>query len=262
MTTTGGEPKYSARGGWATTARVVRHDHAAMTDVVVTKLEPTPPPVLANPPRPHSDLSTAGAAEIITIAEPIWATSKTVRTSLRGGIKDLLAELEKAPGDTWQQRWEALGFNDGTLVPADLGDGKKERGRMTSGSRILFCLRVVRPSHKALRAAKYPYLAEHLRRAANDPLLDKFFEYVRESGARDFMQRAALIDVAQCLTVFDISLRDLAPGILLHYAVTHREVTGYRHTRSRERPGSCCARWASSRPRHPTRCRPRCGRGS
>jgi hypothetical protein len=198
-------------------------------DVAVTRLEPTPPPVLANPPRPYGDLCTAEAAEILAVAEPIWATSKTVRTALRSGIPELLAELDKAPGATWQQRWEARGLNDGTLVPADLVTGKTDRGRMTSAARILFCLRVVRPSMEALRAARYPEFAEHLRRAANDPLLDKFFEHVRGSEARDYMQRIALGDVAQCLAVFDIGLADLTPGVLMHFALTSRELTGYRH---------------------------------
>jgi integrase len=141
----------------------------------------------------------------------------------------LLAELEKAPGTTWQQRWEARGLNDGTLVPADLVSGKKDRGRMTTSARILFCLRVVRPSLKALRAARYPRLAEHLRLAADDPLLDKFVDHVRGSEAHVVQQGLALVDVAQALVVFDISLADLTPGVLLHYALTSRELTGYRH---------------------------------
>ncbi|WP_328522895.1 hypothetical protein [Kribbella sp. NBC_00359] len=93
---------------------------------------------------------------------------------------------------------------------------------MTTAARILFCLRVVRPTLKALRAGRYPSYGEHLRLAACDPLLNKFFDHVRDSAARDFMQRAALSDVAQALTVFDINLSDLTPGVLLHYALTAR----------------------------------------
>jgi hypothetical protein len=84
-------------------------------------------------------------------------------------------------------------------------------------------MRVVRPSLKALRAGRYPNYAEHLRRATRDPLLDKSFDHVRDCAARDFMQRAALSDVAHALTVFDINLADLTPGVLLHYTLTARE---------------------------------------
>jgi hypothetical protein len=150
------------------------------------------PPVPANPPRPPGDLSTATVEEILAIAEPVWAHTKPVRLHLRAGLPILLSELEQAPGDTWQQPWEARGLNDGSLVPADLVTGKKPRGHMTCSARILFCLRVVRPSLHALKAGRYPKYAEHLRRATRDPLLDKFFSHVRESAARDFMQRAAL----------------------------------------------------------------------
>ena len=41
---------------------------------------------------------------------------------------------------------------------------------------VSWCLRVVRPSLKALRAGRYPNFAEHLRRATRDPLLDEFFD--------------------------------------------------------------------------------------
>ena len=96
MTTTGGEPKYSARGGWATTARVVRHDPVVTFDIPVARLQPTPPPVLVNPPRPAGDLSTATADEILAVAESVWAHSNHLRLRLRAGIPALLSELEQA----------------------------------------------------------------------------------------------------------------------------------------------------------------------
>ena len=134
MSTTGGEPKYSSRGGWATTARVVRHDPMTTFDIPVTRLQPTPPPVLLNPPRPGGDLSTATADEILAAAESLWVQTNHLRLRLRAGIPALLSELEQAPGDTWQQRWQSRGLNDGTLVPADLVTGKNPRGQMTTST--------------------------------------------------------------------------------------------------------------------------------
>ncbi|WP_132210312.1 hypothetical protein [Kribbella steppae] len=98
---------------------------------------------------------------------------------------------------------------------------KPKRGELVTAARILFCLRIVRPS---FRAGRYPAYPRHFRLASGDPLLDKFFDHVAASPALEFMQRAALVDVTGALTVFGITLRDLTPEGLLHCALEARKL--------------------------------------
>ncbi|MGI5401365.1 hypothetical protein ACQEVG_18340 [Streptomyces sp. CA-135486] len=68
----------------------------------------------------------------------------------------------------------AAGLDEYGTNPGDLGgDNKKLRKLFISGTRQLFCLRVIRPSLDSFRGHAYPNYALDFRLVAKDPQLAK-----------------------------------------------------------------------------------------
>ncbi|MFJ2131421.1 hypothetical protein ACIOMQ_11125 [Streptomyces sp. NPDC087845] len=74
------------------------------------ELKAAPAPVPSTPPRPFGDLSTTPASEIVRIAE-LETKGRPNPGRRRHAVQRTFAFLEKTPGTTWQERWEASGFN-------------------------------------------------------------------------------------------------------------------------------------------------------
>ncbi|MEU6934417.1 site-specific integrase [Streptomyces sp. NPDC046374] len=209
-----------------TTGRIQRNPlREAPADRVNTKvIQPAPPSEPENPPRPAGDLSRASLAKVADAVVAAWDDEGLERRRLRRlSTVTILEHLQRFPGTTWQQRWVAAGLDEYGTNPGDLGgEDKKLRKLFISGTRQLFCLRVIRPSLDAFRGHTYPNYALDFRLVARDPLLDKFHTAVEASDATPAARRTALFDVACALTVFGISLGDLTPEVLLHYSLESR----------------------------------------
>jgi hypothetical protein len=95
---------------------------------------------------------------------------------------------------------------------------------ISPGIKLLFCLRVIQPSLMAFRRNKFRDLPSPFVVAQQDPLLDKYVEYVDGHEASWIHRSRALFDVCRLLTVQGVCLADVTPGALLHYAHDTRRV--------------------------------------
>lgn len=211
-----------------TTGRVRRN--APATDPLRVRFEPRgiipAVPVPAVQPRPFGELAQASIGEVSELAATVWAkVSPTGAADRRRGVRLLLEHLATFTGDTWQQRWEASGLDEGGRPVGELAGGDQRLGRtFQRGQRALMCLRVIRPSLPAFYTTRMIAYSENFRATQDDPLLDRFFEHVEASGETHRDRLMAKADVATALTVFGITLHDLDPPALLHFALESRMV--------------------------------------
>ncbi|MGW0926615.1 hypothetical protein ACWD3J_47620 [Streptomyces sp. NPDC002755] len=107
-----------------------------------------PAPAPAVPPRPQGDLTRASVEEIAQAVRTTWPTkSADNRWNRSRGARDLLQHLSQFPGETWQERWEASGFNQGGNPVSVLRSAPRERSQIGTGAA---CLPAVSADHPAL----------------------------------------------------------------------------------------------------------------
>lgn len=178
-----------------------------------------PAPALAVPPCPQGDLTRATPEEIAQAVRTTWPTKSADNRWRRSrGARDLLQHLSEFPGQTWQERWQASGFNEPGRPVSVLRSAPRDRSQIGTGAACLFCLRVIRPSLEAFRSNQFLYYGRRFLAAQNDPLLDKFWEQVQAAPVNPVHHGTALFDVAAALTTQGITLADLTPPAFLHYA--------------------------------------------
>lgn len=108
-------------------------------------------PIPTIPPGRHGDLSRASIDQLVALTRGVWPAGSTAVGNRRLAVRRFLAHLETLPGDTWQERWDA----------SDLAAGGRRLGlketdeiapyRASVGMKLMFCLRVIRPTLPALR---------------------------------------------------------------------------------------------------------------
>ncbi|CCH32913.1 hypothetical protein ABZ816_38805 [Actinosynnema sp. NPDC047251] len=178
---------------------------------------PAPPPAV--PPRPQGELTRASIEDITQAVRTSWPTKSADNRWRRSrGTRDLLQHLSGFPGETWQERWEASGFNEPARPVSVLRSAPRERSQIGTGAACLFCLRVIQPSLEAFRSNQFLYYGKRFLVAQNDPLLDRFWAQVQATQVNPVHHGTALFDVAVALTTQGIALADLTPAALLHYA--------------------------------------------
>jgi hypothetical protein len=172
-------------------------------------------PELSATPWPRGDLSAASVAQIASLVEVVWPAPPTSNQKRRRSLRLLLDHLSSLPGRTWQQRWEAGVFADGSRRVAELNSGEHTA---SLGLKIAMSLRVIRPSLQAMRANPLSRYAEMFRQAQADSALDAYFPAVDARPVLRGLRMGAVFDVACALTVYGIRLAELSPEALLHYA--------------------------------------------
>lgn len=178
-----------------------------------------PAPAPAVPPRPQGDLTRATIEEIAQAVRTTWPTKSADNRWRRSrGARDLLQYLSEFPGQTWQQRWQASGFNEPGRPVSALRSAPRDRSQIGTGAACLFCLRVIQPSLGAFRSNQFLYYGRRFLVAQNDPLLDKFREQVQSTPVNPVHHGTALFDVAAAVTTQGIALAELTPAAFLHYA--------------------------------------------
>jgi site-specific recombinase XerD len=166
-------------------------------------------------PWPRGDLSAASVDEIAALVEKVWPARPTSNQKRRRSLRLLLDHLSRLPGRTWQQRWEAGVFSDGSRRVAELNSGAHTA---SLGLKIAMSLRVIHPSLRAMRANPLARYAEMFRQAQADPALDAYFQAVEARPVLRSLRMGAVFDVACALTVYGIRLAELTPEALLQYA--------------------------------------------
>ncbi|MDP3967942.1 MAG: hypothetical protein Q8Q02_06645 [Nocardioides sp.] len=195
-------------------------------------ITPSPSPAPAVPPRPHGNLDTATAQQIAAIADQVWPVTRSRSSERRTGLRALLTLLAEHPGRTWQERWLASGLDAGTTQVRDLFKLPTQRAHASHALKVLFCLRVIRPSLPAFRASRFKHYFQFFEAGQADPDLDRFVELVNQATTSPHYKRCARLDVAGALTTQGIELADLTAEGLLHHAVETRRGrygAGYEH---------------------------------
>lgn len=215
-----------------------------------------PAPAPAVPSRPQGDLTRASIEEIAQAVRTTWPTkSADNRWNRSRGARDLLHHLSQFPGETWQERWEASGFNQGGNPVSVLRSEPRERSQIGTGAACLMCLRIIQPSLESFRSNTFLYYGQRFLIAQNDPLLERFWAEVQATPVNPIHHGTALFDVTVALTTQGIALADLTPAAFLHYAWECRRqglLLGARGAGSRfppdTWPGKCSTRWTTSPP--------------
>ncbi|MFD6550474.1 tyrosine-type recombinase/integrase [Streptomyces sp. NPDC058398] len=191
------------------------------------KASPAPRP--ETPPAPFGDLSRSGITELCELARVIWpGQTRSGAEKRRAGVRMLFRHLAKMPGDTWQERWEASGFDDEDATPVSVlgrpGVGY-DGSNLTSALRMAFAARVIQPSLSGFRANKFIDYAEPFRQAQKDRQLDAFFERVDAQRHLTSPHRLrAKFDLTCALTTQGIALEHLTPSALLHYSLENKRL--------------------------------------
>ncbi|WP_328401029.1 hypothetical protein [Nocardia sp. NBC_00403] len=185
-------------------------------------IKAAPAPPSPNPPRPFGDLTHASIEDIDAAMRRAWPDVNKITQGNHGrALRCLLGRLLEFSGASWQERWESAGFNEGTDRVGSLlfPDDAKRRAMANHAIRTLFGLRVVQPSLLGFRANRFTSYPEGFRSLQRDPALDRLFAYVE---SRTDLPRGprlhALFDICCAITVQGISLAELTPPALLHYA--------------------------------------------
>lgn len=192
----------------------------------------------AVPPAPFGDLSRASITELCSLVEKILP-DRTYSTyeKRRRGLRLLFRHLETLPGDTWQERWEASGFDGDKALPVKTlaTSGRRQDSHdATSAARMAFCARVIQPTLGGFRANRFGDYPESFLHANPDPALESFYTEVDTRPQLGHSHRMRVkFDVACVLTVQGITLADLTPAALLHYSLDNRRL-GTTHGASRD----------------------------
>lgn len=195
-------------------------------------ITPSPSPAPAVPPRPHGNLDNATAEQIAAIADQVWRVTQSRASERHTGLRALLTLLAEHPGQTWQERWIAFGLDAGTTQVRDLFTLPAQREHAGHALKVLFCLRVIRPSLAAFRGHRFKHYFQFFEAAQADPDLDRFVELIDQTNTSPHYKRCARLDVAGALTTQGIELADLTAEGLLHHAVETRRGrygAGYEH---------------------------------
>ncbi|MFJ9914713.1 tyrosine-type recombinase/integrase [Actinacidiphila glaucinigra] len=170
-------------------------------------------------------LDDASIDTVRRIAKETWAaTDAPSRTRSRdGGLQRLLAHLAEHPGRSWQERFEAAGFNVRGKPVRELAVGEGPRAWMTQGLEALFSLRIIQPTLEAFRTNNFHAFPPAFRTAQQDPALEAFFAAVDACETSPHWKRRATFDVTSALTIQGIAFTDLTPEAFLHHARAMRE---------------------------------------
>jgi integrase len=191
----------------------------------VDQLAPAPS-TPSTPVRPFGELSNAPAERLLElVADPsMGSTAKGQLAKRRRGTRILLEHLSGFAGQTWQQRWEASGLDEGHQPVGVIADDKYNGFNVTNGLKCLLLMRVITPSLTGFRVNTFKDYPTNFRASQKDPLLEQFFEETARARATERHQYRALFDVSCALTTQGIAMADLTPQGLLYYAEQCRQL--------------------------------------
>ncbi|BEL12875.1 site-specific integrase [Actinoplanes sichuanensis] len=182
------------------------------------------PATAAVPARPFGELATAPAGHVGEVALTAWDGGPRERAQRRTQVLAALRYLQTFPGSTWQQRWDASPLGTGALPACSILSELEPSQTISPGVKMLFCLRTVQPSLMAFRRNKFRDFPSPFVAAQSDSLLDKYVAYVDGHEASWVHRRRTLFDACCLLTVQGVTLADVTPAAILHYAHETRRV--------------------------------------
>lgn len=175
------------------------------------------------PPQPQGDLGCASIEDIRTVAMRVWPEPVSRVKSRARGLGRLGEHLQRFPGDTWQQRWEASGLNARGNPVRELSAKSDAAASLTQALEAMFALRIIQPTLEAFRSNQFKDYPAAFLAAQNDPELNHYVTAVENADTTRHFKRWARFDVCCALTIQGITFADLTPESFLHYAIATRE---------------------------------------
>lgn len=136
------------------------------------------------------------------------------------GLRLLLGLLESMPGDSWQTRWEASGFDHATDWPTAAGAvNHYQRAALNSAVGSLMCHRVLRPSYGwLLRLPVSASVKEQLRATTDRVDIDRLADAAAEGGVPKRMVEFAIAPLTRVLIHTGKTMSEPTTADLLGYA--------------------------------------------
>ncbi|WP_218007683.1 tyrosine-type recombinase/integrase [Nocardia vinacea] len=99
-------------------------------------------------------------------------------------------------------------------------------GRLSTAMQHAYCLRLIQPTQRVLRASRLVWYTTWFRQCANDPLLEEFCQRMQQWPVNEATQRRAVLEVCLMLTVYGIDLSGLTAEAVVHHAAqsTHDRI--------------------------------------
>lgn len=195
----------------------------------------TPCPAPPNLPTPFGDLSAATPDELVEVSAHAWPQAVSTRQKRSASIEMFTTYLATLPGDTWQERWQLTGLDNGESVITDIPNPRRTSGSHREGMKVLAALRVISPSVLALRQSTIVQYGLLFGPAQKDPLLDELYDALNSTDTQVPQRTKARNELCYALTSQRIGLVDLTPEALMYYARAHIDACGDKA--SAERPG-------------------------
>ncbi|PUB19813.1 phage integrase family protein, partial [Promicromonospora sp. AC04] len=189
-------------------------------------------------PQPHGDLSAAPVEDLIAAACSVLPRS-AVQLEKRGrSIRRLAEHLSTFPGVTWQQRWEASGWESSATSLASLNPSPTASWTMTSGFSWLVALRVLVPSLRVLQRTAVSDFATIFMASQRDDSLASLAGLIEAAPVSVAMRNRALTELAYMLTAQAIPASAIMPAGIMHFGVTLQEASTARDKHERKLAGS------------------------
>lgn len=169
------------------------------------------------------DLSDAPLSVLIALGRELWPMPISRCVARDRGLHLLTDYLNRHPGRTWHERWEASALHTEAASAGDVTDSVHSRAQFGQALIAMYALRVIRPTLAALRANKLMKYVEQFTVAEGDPSLDLYIAAVQASSSTETFKTKAVLDVCTALTVQGIPFADLTPEAFLHHAMHARE---------------------------------------
>ncbi len=180
------------------------------------------------PSGPHDSATVSDVLALLPAAADWDRRNDTQHKQALKGAKAVLGWLAAHPGSGWQERWDAAGCNDGVdwFDQVDAGNSKRSpiyrRVLVQAGVSALILARIVRPSHRFLRA----YNPKELYRRTRIARCPELFEQAEANGAAlsvpPYQRSIALVALAAVVLHTGRDLDALEPQDIFDFHDSYR----------------------------------------
>lgn len=184
----------------------------------------TPEAAARNLPTPFGDLSMASSTALQAAACTVLPRSPVMLEKRRRSIRKVAEHLSAFDGLTWQDRWDAAGWDTSEERLASLNPPPSKSWTMTSGLTWLVGMRVIVPSVLTLRRDTVSDFGMIFRECQHDSLLVDVVDRLRTIPTTETQRHRALTELSYLLASQGIPASDLTPGALIHFHHELRKV--------------------------------------
>jgi integrase len=187
-----------------------------------------------NLPMPLGDLSRASIQELQAAACSLLPRSAIQLDKRRRSVRKVAEHLSTFKGGTWQEQWDASGWDTSTERLASLNPPPSKSWTMTSGLTWLVAMRVIVPSVRTLRRDVVCDFSMIFRACQKDPLLEEVVNQIRTAPTADLQKHRSLTELSYILASQGIPVSDVTPGALIHFDRELRSVSRSKETYERQ----------------------------